>query len=82
MRRIERDGIYVNLVPKGLYGDVTDDPNMDEIEGGEADKLTFFMYEEIDAFRRAAEKTHLCQTDIEDIFYNNAMKIIEESKTW
>ena len=28
MRRICEQGFYVNLVPRGLYGDVSDDPHM------------------------------------------------------
>lgn len=78
MRRIERDGIYVNVVPRGLYGDVSNDPNMDEIDKPEADELTFFMYEEIDAFRRAATRTHLGEADIEKIFWGNASAIVNQ----
>jgi len=80
MRRICEKGNYVNIVPKGLYGDVSGDKHMREIEGKEAEKLTFFMYEIIDAFRRASEVAGLTRTDIEDIFYNNALKIIESVK--
>ena len=78
MRRICENGIYVNLVPKGLYGDVSGDRNMREVDAAEAGKMTFFMYEEIDAFRRAAEATGLSREDIEDVFYNNAHRIIYE----
>ena len=80
MRRICEDGNYVNIVPKGLYGEVSGDPHMREVKGEEAEKLTFFMYEEMDAFRRAAEATGLTYGDIEDIFYNNAVRIIEAAK--
>jgi hypothetical protein len=75
MRRIERNGIYVNLVPRGLYGDVSDDPNMDELDQPESDQLTFFLYEEIEAMRQAALKTGLGQSDIERIFWSNAAHI-------
>jgi predicted TIM-barrel fold metal-dependent hydrolase len=75
-RRICENGNYVNLIPKGLYGDVSNDSHMREVEGGDADKLTFFMYEEIDAFRRAAEATKLSQKDIDDIFYSNAKRLL------
>ena len=78
MRRICENGIYVNLVPKGLYGDVSGDKNMREVDAVDAEKMTFFMYEEIDAFRRAAETTGLRREDIEDVFYNNAHRIIYE----
>ena len=77
MRRICEDGIYINLVPKGLYGDVSEDRNMREVEGEEAETLSFFLYEEIKAFRKAAEETGLNSSDIEDIFYHNARRIIE-----
>ncbi len=76
MRRISKGGRYVNLVPKGLYGDVSDDKNMGEVEGAEAEKLTFFLYEELDAFRRASEKVCLGKADLEDVFFNNAFKLI------
>lgn len=77
MRRVTEDDHYVNLVPKGLYGDVSGDKNMGEVEGEEADKLTFFLYEEIDAFRRAAERVGLSRGEVEDVFYNNAKAMME-----
>ncbi|MFC1582477.1 amidohydrolase family protein [Planctomycetota bacterium] len=76
MKRITRDGIYVNVVPKGLYGDISGDANMDEVEGDEAEALTFFMYQEIDAFRRAAEVCQLKPADIEKIFCANAEALL------
>ncbi len=75
MRRIEKNGLYVNLVPKGLYGDVSQDKNMGVLEGPEAEKLTFFMYEQINAFRLAAANTGLTAADIEKIFYTNALAL-------
>jgi len=78
MRRICEDGIYVNLVPKGLYGDVSGDPHMREIEGMDKEQLTFFMYEEIDAFRRAAIETGLGRDDVEAVFYRNAAEVLGE----
>jgi len=76
MRRICEKGHYVNLVPKGLYGDVSDDKHMREVEGEEADALSFFLYEEIDAFRRAAQAVGLTPEDIKDVFYANAERLI------
>jgi len=76
MCRIARDGHYVNQVPRGLYGDVSGDKNMEELSGPEADRLTFFMYEEIDAFRRAAERLKLTRQDIANVFAGNAARII------
>ena len=75
-RRICEKGVYVNLVPRGLYGDVSGDKNMREIEGPEAEKLTFFMYEELLAFRRAAERAGLTRADLQDVFHDNAERIL------
>ena len=80
MRRICEQGEYINLVPPGVYGDVSGDKNMREVSEKEADKLTFFMYEEILAFKRAAERTSLTKSDINDIFYNNAKTLIDSVK--
>jgi hypothetical protein len=77
MRRICEDGVYINLVPKGLYGDVSGDPNMREVTGDEASRLTLFMYEELLAFRQAAERTGLSTGDLEDVFFNNSAAVIE-----
>lgn len=74
--RISENGKYINLVPRGLYGDVSADSHLREVDGKEADALSFFMYEEIDAFRLAATSTGLDKKDIEDIFYNNAKRIL------
>ncbi|HNS31512.1 MAG TPA: GNAT family N-acetyltransferase [bacterium] len=79
MRRICENGIYVNLVPKGLYGDVSGDKNMREISGNEAKKLTFFLYEEILAFLDAAAASGLKKDDIEKIFYSNAAEMIKKA---
>lgn len=75
-RRICENGKYINLVPKGLYGDVSGDSHMREVSPPESDKLTFFMYEEINAFLTAAREEGLKKSDMEDIFYNNAHNII------
>lgn len=72
MRRIERDGHYVNLVPRGMYGDVSNDPNMDELDGAEAEALSFFLYEELYAFRQAAEALGLSREDVRRVLYANA----------
>ncbi|NLC68503.1 MAG: amidohydrolase [Clostridiaceae bacterium] len=76
-RRICKNGKYVNLIPRGLYGDVSGDNHIREVDGAEAEKLTFLMYEEIAAFKATAIATGLGKADIEDIFYNNAARILE-----
>jgi uncharacterized protein len=77
MKRICENGYYINIVPKGLYGDVSYDKNMRETGDLESDQLTFFMYEEILAFRLAAIETGLSKNDIKDVFYNNAMQMLK-----
>ncbi len=72
MRRICEGGTYINLVPPGLYGDVSGDAHMREVSQDESRRLSFFLYEEIIAFREAAEATGLTTADVADIFYNNA----------
>jgi predicted TIM-barrel fold metal-dependent hydrolase len=76
MRRICEEGVYINLVPPGLYGDVSGDPHMREVDREEGERLSFFLYEELWAFRRAAEAVGLSTTDVEDVFYNNAARLI------
>ena len=79
MRRFCEGGTYINLVPKGVYGDVSNDSHMREAEGEEAAGLSFFMYEEIDAFRRAAVNEGLNKEEIEAIFFNNAAEMLCEA---
>lgn len=76
MRRICEDGRYVNLVPPGLYGDLRDDPHMREVSAAEGKRLTFFLYEELLAFRRAAEACGLGAAEIADVFHHNAAHLI------
>jgi predicted TIM-barrel fold metal-dependent hydrolase len=79
MRRICEAGNYVNLVPKGLYGDVSDDQHMREVAGEQAGTLSFFLYEEIDAFRRAAQAAGLTSEDVADVFHGNALRLIDSA---
>jgi hypothetical protein len=76
MRRTCEDGRYVNNVPRGLYGDVSGDRNMREVDPPEADRLTLFMYEEIVAIRRAVERCGLGRADVEAIFHGNARRVL------
>jgi len=80
MKRICENGKYINLIAKGAYGDVSNDPHMREVSKEESDTFSFFMYEIIDAFRQAAHRTGLSRVDIEDVFYNNARNLIESVK--
>jgi predicted TIM-barrel fold metal-dependent hydrolase len=72
MRRIVEKGVYINIVPRGLYGDVSGDPHMREADGAEADALSFFLYEEIAAMHRAAEKEGLSKEQVEQMFFGTA----------
>ena len=78
MRRICESGRYINIVPKGLYGDVSNDPNMREVFGNEAEELTLFMYEELLAFKRAVKRFGATRDDINKICYQNAKTILSK----
>ena len=78
--RITEGGNYVNLVPKGLYGDVSYDGHMREVDEERAKTITFFMYEELLAFKRVAEKLGLTKQDVEDIMYNNSKKLVADAE--
>jgi len=71
-RITDEKGIYYNVVPRGLYGDVSTDIHMRETD---EKNITNFMYEEIRAFKRTAETLGLSKADVEDIFCNNACKL-------
>lgn len=74
-RRTVENGFYINEIPAGSLGDVSGDPHMREIAGPEASRITFFIYEEIAACRRACEALGLSRGDVEKIFYQNAARI-------
>lgn len=78
--RIEENGTYINLVPPGMYGDPKQDPHLREVTAEEAENITFFAYEELLAFKRAAKTLGLSREDIEDIMYNNAVNLIDGAK--
>lgn len=80
MRRIEENNTYINLVPPGLYGDPRQDAHLREVSAGEGERLTFFMYEEILAFKRAATSKGLDRAAIEKIFYGNAQQLIDQCR--
>jgi len=79
MRRICENGTYINLIPKGLYGDVSGDKNMRELQEEEGGKLSFFLYEEMKAMKEAVNELGLNKSEVEDIFYNNAKRILEST---
>ena len=74
MYRITEKGFYYNIVPRGLYGDVSDDPHMRESD--ERD-ITLMIYEQLRAFLRVARSMKLSDKDVEDIMYLNSKRLIE-----
>ena len=77
MYRIVENGEYFNVVPRGLYGDVSKEPHM--METDEKD-VTFMIYEQILALKRVALDMKLKDSEIEDIMFLNAKNLIESVK--
>lgn len=73
MYRIVENGVYYNIVPRGLYGNVTGEPHMRETD--ETD-ITMMIYEQILALKRCAKDLKLSDKDIEDIMYTNSKNLI------
>ena len=73
MVRITENGDYINVVPKGLYGDLNDAKHMREIEDGS--HLTNFAYEILRAFKKTAKDLILTKKDVEDVMCNNASNL-------
>lgn len=90
-RRTIENGFYINEIPQGSLGDfsvdyyktgsqhgagsVLSDPHLREIPYPEAEKITFFIYEEIEACRQACLRLGLGRADVEKIFYGNSARI-------
>ena len=68
-------GFYINEIPAGSLGDVSSDAHMREIPGSEGDQITFFIYEEILACKRACMALGLGRKDVRKIFCENAAKL-------
>lgn len=80
MRRIEENNTYINLVPPGMYGDPKQDSHLREVSKEEGERLTFFMYEEILAFKRAAKTVGLTRDEVARCFYGNARDLIDGAR--
>lgn len=76
-RRTVENGFYINEIPMGSLGDVSSDPHMREIAYPEAEKITFFIYEEIISCKRACQTLGLGKEDVQKIFYDNAARIFD-----
>lgn len=79
-RRIDENGYYINLIPPGMYGDPKQDNHLREVSEEQADKLTFFMYEELLAMKEACRRTGMDSKDIDYIFYANGKNLIDDVK--
>lgn len=78
--RIEENGTYINLIPPGLYGDPSQDRHLREVSAEEAEKITFFVYEELLAFKRACTTLGMTKKDVENMMYGNAKRLIEGAR--
>lgn len=72
MRRIIENGTYINVIPKGLYGDVSNDVHMRESLDS---NITNFTYEILRAFKLSTSDLTLTRKDIEDIMCGNAASL-------
>ncbi len=72
-RITDETGFYYNVVPRGLYGDVSGDRHMKETDG---EPITLMLYEQLRAFRRVAADLRLSDSDVEAIMDGNARKLI------
>ena len=76
-RITDETGWYKNVVPRGLYGDVSYDRHMQE---SDEDTITLMIYEQIRALKRVATKLHLTDTQIENIMYTNAKNLLANAE--
>jgi predicted TIM-barrel fold metal-dependent hydrolase len=79
MRRVCKDGTYINLVPRGAYAGVAGDRHIREVGLPESDGLTYFLYEQTAVLLAAAENLGMDRADIERIFFNNAYEMLVEA---
>lgn len=73
MYRITENGVYYNVVPRGLYGNVTGEPHMRETD---EKNVTLMIYEQLLALKRVATDLKLGDKDVEDILYGNARRLL------
>ena len=76
-RRTVENGIYINEIPQGQFPPeaIRGDAHMRQIPYPEAEKITFFIYEEINACRLACQRLGLGKADVEKIFWSNSARI-------
>lgn len=68
--RVVEGNRYINIVPRGSNPAAAADPSIRETD--EVDRLTLLLYEQLDAFRSAAERLSLTREDVEKVFCGNA----------
>lgn len=73
MYRIVENGVYYNVVPRGLYGDLTGVAHMRETDETE---VTLMMYEQLKALKRVATDLKLSDRDVENIVCGNAKRLL------
>lgn len=73
MYRIVEDGVYYNVVPRGLYGNVEGEAHMRETD--ETD-VTLMLYEQLLAFKNVAKELNLSKEDVYDVLCGNAKRLL------
>lgn len=73
-RITDENGFYYNIVPRGIYGDLSDDPHMRE---SDEENITIMAYEQLRAFKRVAAEMNLTDSQIEDIMYGNCKRLLD-----
>ena len=78
-RRTVENGVYINEVPVDEFPAeaIRGDSHMRPIPYPEADQITFFIYEEINACKMACERLGLGKADVEKIFWSNSARIFD-----
>jgi len=79
-RRVVENGFYINEIPKNSIPYATEDPHMREVDYPAADEITFFIYEEILACKKACQTLGLGAEDVKKIFYDNSAGIFDVHK--
>ena len=74
MYRISENGVYKNVVPRGMYGDVSDDIHMKETD---EPNVTNFAYEILRSLKVAAKNLSLSKEDIDNIMWKNAVELYD-----
>ena len=77
MYRVVENNDYINVVPKGYYGDVDGQPHMRQTEG---EDISMMVYEQLIAFKRSAMELGLRDSDVEKIMYGNAKLLTSSMK--